>query len=275
MITEQRVFFEALDISRVVNDFRAGDVAFAYQAGQYLYVGSILPFNNIWFEPESENSTNAAVSVDIWFSQAWVSAVDIIDETSENGASLAVPGRINFRPDINKGWNIEQYSHNVTGLPISSRVYNFYWARFSWDNNLDVATTLTYIGQKFSDDTVLYSFYPDLNNVDMQGSFANGKNNWNEQHYMAAEHIVRDLRKRGIILARGQIVDTALLQDASCHRVAMMVYTAMGTPYFDQLEQAKKDYSAALNIGLFNVDRNGSGDIEPVERVLTTTYVTR
>lgn len=271
MYLEQRVLHGSVDISAAVNDFRTGSYTFAYTAGDFLYVGSLLPFNNLWVEVGTPNAVSTAVSVDIWYANAWTPAVDIIDETN----ALFNTGRLQWRPDESKGWDVEQYSRDVTGLPSTSRIYNFYWIRLSWANTLTATMTLKYIGQKFATDSVLYSFYPDLNNTDMRTSFASGKTTWDEQHYMAAEHIVRDLKKRGIITTRNQILDASLLTDASCHRLAMMVYTAMGTPYFDQLEQAKKDYSACLNMNFFTVDKNATGDIEPIERVLSTTFVTR
>ena len=271
MNTEQRVIYDATEISKDVNDFRAGTATFSYTSGQYLYIGSILPFNNLFFEMGTLNAVTTIPSVSIWWANAWRSAVDLIDET--NGLKLT--GRLQWRPELATGWDMAQYSSDVTGLPTTSRIYNMFWVRISWDTTMTVGTTIKYIGQKFASDSILYSFYPDLNNSTILSSFASGKTTWDEQHYMAAEHIIRDLRKRDIIMARSQILDTSLLVDAACHKVAEIVYTAMGQPYFDQLTQAKKDYSNAINMKFFNTDLNGNAELELQERRQSTAFATR
>lgn len=271
MILDQRVLFNSTDISQAVNDYRTGVASFAYTSGDYLYIGGVLPFNNLWIELGTVNAVAASVSIDLWFGHAWVPAVDILDGT----AGLTATGRLQWTTDLNKSWDVEQYSKYVTGLPAGSAIYNMYWMRLSWDTTLTAGTTIKYIGQKFSDDSQLYSFYPDLNNSAVRTSFASGKTDWTEQHYMAAEHIIRDLRKGGIIVSRGQIMDYAMLVDASCHKVAETVYQAFGEPYFEQLKQARAAYKEACNLKFFNVDRNADGRLDPVERVFSTDFGTR
>lgn len=271
MILDQRVLYGTTDISHEVNDYRAEHADFPYNTGQYLYIGSVLPFNNLWFEMGTPNNVTASVSVNIWFGNTWVPAVDVIDQT--NG--LKNSGRIQWNTDLNKGWDLQQYSKDVTGFSATSAIYNMYWLRMSWSANLHANSRINYIGQKFSDDTVLYSFYPDLNNTTVQSSFASGKTDWTEQHYMAAEHIVRDLRKNGIIITRGQILDYSLLVDASCHKVAEIIYQAFGEPYFEQLKAARSAYKEASQIKFFNVDRSGNGRLDDVERCYSTSFVTR
>lgn len=271
MNTEQRVLYESTEISTDVNDFRAGTAAFSYTSGQYLYVGSILPFNNLFFEMGTLNLVTTVPSVDIWWGHAWNAAVDLIDET--NG--LKQNGRLQWRPELATGWDMEQLSSDVTGLPTTSRMYNLFWARLSWGTTMTTGTTIKYIGQKFATDSILYSFYPDLDNSTIRSSFASGKTTWDEQHYMASEHIIRDLKKRNIVKSRSQILDASLLVDAACHKVAEIVYTAMGQPYFEQLQQVKKDYSAALNVRFFNVDLNQDAELSNVERRQSTVFATR
>ena len=271
MILDQRVLYGTTDISHEVNDYRAEHADFPYSTGQYLYIGSVLPFNNLWFEMGTPNNVTATVSIDIWFGHSWVSAVDVIDQT--NG--LKVTGRLQWNTDLNKGWDVEQYSKDVTGFSSTSAIYNMYWLRLSWNATMLAGTTIRYIGQKFSDDATLYSFYPDLDNTTVKTSFSAGKTNWTEQHYMAAEHIVRDLKKNGIIISRGQIMDYALLVDASCHKVAEIVYQAFGEPYFEQLKQARAGYKEASQLKFFNTDQMSNGRLDPIERCISTSFVTR
>lgn len=271
MIQDQRVFFQATDISLAVNDFRTTAASFVPTAGQYLYIGSVLPFNNMFFELGTLNANAATVSIDMWWGNAWVPAVDILDET----AGLTASGRIQWNTDINKSWDLEQYSKDVTGLPSTSNIYNMYWLRMSWSASFSVGTTLKYVGQKFANDDILYSFYPDMNNSTMKTQVEAGKTTWDEQHYMAAEHIVRDLKKKSIIKARPQILDYHLLQDASCHKVAEIVYQAFGPPYFDLLKMARTAYNEAIDLKYFNTDKNADGRLDPVERCIESGFGTR
>jgi hypothetical protein len=274
MILDQRVFHNSTSISTLVNDYRTGAYTFPYATGDYLYIGSILPFNNLWFELGTVNAVTAACTVEIWFGNAWTSAVDLIDETSVSGKSLAQSGRIQFTTDLLKGWDYEQNSFDVDGLE-TTRVYNMYWARLSWNATLTNTMTLKYIGQKFSNDDILYSFYPDLAQTGILTAFESGKTSWDEQHYMAAEHIVRDLKKRNLIKARAQLLDFGLFVDASCHKVAELVYKSFGSPYFEQMSQARKDYNEAVDIKFINADQNANGQLDPLERRLMTGFMER
>ena len=265
---EQRVFHAATDISTKVNDFRAGVHTFNYTLGQFLYIGSILPFNNLWFELGVLNIVPATVTVEIWYGGAWTSAVDVIDETT----GLTETGRISWNTDLGKSWDLVEESKNVTGLPAGSRIFDMYWCRLSWSATLTTTTTLKYIGQKFATDGILYGIYPDLNNDQTKLSFASGKTNWDEQHYIAAEEIVKELKKRGVIKARQQIMDYKMFENAACRKIAEIVYTAFGAPYFDQLKLAKDEFSKAMNIEFPAVDQNADGTVSSAERAFSMAF---
>lgn len=267
---EQRIFHEALDISETLNDFRTGSYVFPYTTSEFLYIGSIVPFNNLFFEVGTANDVAATPTVDMWWGQEWIPAVDVYDGT--NG--LFNSGRIVWNTDIDKGWDTERKSADVTGLE-TTVVYDMYWLRLSWSANLKATTSLKYIGQKFSDDTILKSYYPDLTLASIKEQFETGKTTWDEQHYMAAEMIIADLKKRGVIWGRGQILDYSDYAQASCHKLAEIVYRAFGPSYFEQLAVASKDYEKQLNLPFAKVDKALNGRLETVERVLTTRFMTR
>lgn len=403
---EQRVLHQTTDISETVNDYRTGAYTFPYETGDYLYIGSAVPFNNLWFEVGTANyvdvyevqtltfpavvdadpsdyiviydqtgtswavaldttgadadptgaawlavsgarrikvdisgvttpaqvaalaliglnsltgftaritlanigsgaltstqtaygatinpaphnaddtgvgnilgvettpgSVGAVPTLEIWFGNEWVPAVDVADGT--NG--LSTSGRLQFNTEYTKSWDVELRSYDVTGLETTS-IYNMYWFRLSWSNDFKPTTTIKYIGQKFSDDNTLYSFYPDLAQSQILAAFEAGKTDWNEQHYMAAEHIIRDLVKRSIIRSRGQLLDYYLLVDASCHKVAEIVYTAFGIPYFDQLKVARTAYKEAIDLKYFKADQNGDGRLDPFEKKVEAGFGTR
>lgn len=275
MNNDQRILHGATDVSVALNDFRTGSYVFAYTAGEYLYIGQPMPFNNLWFEVSVANDVASACSVDIWFGNAWVSAVDIIDETkNSSGVSLSTSGRIQWNTNIDKGWDLEQRSTKVTGLS-GTHMYNMFWARLSWSNTLKVTTALSYVGQKFSIDDVLFSHYPDLSQAALLEGFETGKTTWNEQHFMAAEHIERDLKKRSLILARGQIVDASVFVDASCHKVAEIVYASFGEPYVNQKSAARKAYNEEMDTRYLKLDQSGNGSLDRDEEFRQQGWLNR
>lgn len=397
MIYDQRVLHQTTDISTLVNDFRAGTYVFPYAVGEYLYIGSTFPFNNLFVEMGTANtvdvleiqtltfptkaaagasdyiviydamgaswavaldttgtdpdptgaawlavsasnrikvdvsgattaadvaalavaglnsltgfmavitlmdntdgtvssvqvnygattnpvphnaddsgvgsilgvqtqagSLGAVLSAEIWFGNQWIPVVDLIDGT--NGMSQT--GRIMWNTDLDKGWDIEQRSADVTGLSATT-IYNMFWMRFSWDEDFISTASVKYIGQKFSDDATLYSYYPDFSKANVKTTFGAGKTDWNEQHYMAAEQIVADLKKRNIAKSRSQLLDYSLFSEASCRKIAEMIYTSFGAPYLDQLKLARESFKNAMDMENFGVDLNNDGRLDPAEK---------
>lgn len=268
---DTRVIYNSIDMSHKLTNFRYGTQAFAYVAGGYLYIGSIAPFNNLWFELGTVNSNTTTVpTVKMWWAGAWHEAVDVVDATN----AMANSGRITWNTDRLKAWDCEQTTEDVSGLT-SFKIYWKYWARIDWSVSFSAGTTLKYVGQKFSVDDTLYSFYPDLSLSDIKTGFESGKTSWDEQHFMAVEHIERDLVKRSLIQSKSQLLDWHLFQDAACHKVAEIVYQAFGQPYSEQLVRAAQAYNAALDIKYFAVDQDANGRLDPGERGISTIFGTR
>jgi len=274
MLSIQRVLHGTTDLSAAVNDYRAATAAFAYTTGGYLYVASEAPFNALFFDIGSANAAVAALTVELWWSNGWYAAVDVVDETKVGSASLGQSGRVTFSPNRLYGWQIEADSANVTGLS-STAIYDMYWARLSWSANLTGSTTLKYVGQKFASDTELSSFYPELSNAALMESFEAGKTSWDEQHFMAAEFIARDLIARKVIASRAALLDWSRLTEAACHKAAEIIYRPFGDAYETRRAAAARDYKAAMNGDFFRADLNANGRLEPAEKSFSVGWMTR
>jgi hypothetical protein len=128
------------DVSVAANDWRGAGVTFAYLSGDYLYLGTELPFNRKYFDVSSPNAVTAAVSVDLWTGDSWIAVKDLVDETAVAGKSLAVAGDVSWAQDIdNMRWTSQRISSEVTGLS-GTNIYNLYWVRFSWSATLTAST---------------------------------------------------------------------------------------------------------------------------------------
>lgn len=278
----QRIIHESaaasgyVDASNQLNDFRALSYTFPYQAGDFLYIASEVPFNNVWVDVgTTPNSVASVVSVDTWFANQWYPAVDVLDETSASGNSLATDGRISFSPDYERGWEKEQYAYDIDGLDGTINVFNMYWARFKWDATLTPGTVLNYVGQKWSTDAQLYELYPDLQNANLKRAFELNKSSWELQAYIATEQVIKDLIARKIIYSRGQILDWYMMLEPTCHKTAELIYSGMGLAYQQAMQFASKRYRDSMTIDRFRVDINKSGRLDPFEKRQSTSFMSR
>lgn len=296
MLSTQRVLLTSgtaqSDVSQALNDFRSGVAILPMlTATDYLYVGSDLPFNHRFFEIETANAEDAAISVEIWFGGAWVAAVDVIDGTSESVTtttgvppnevtttkvcSLHKSGIVQWSPEKHKGWDCAEFSDQVTGIS-KSGIYDKYWVRFKLSANISATTSISFIGHKFSSDSELVSVYPDLANSSLLTSFETGKTSWDEQHFTAAELIVEELQNRRAIVSGSQILDWSVFTMASCHKVAEIVYRGLGRAYDENRALAMKAFDAAMNKKLLRIDSDADGRLNPNEsRTISTGWLCR
>lgn len=272
MYLGQRVIYETLDLSKELNDWRTGSKVLAYETDKYLYVGSDVPFNNLYFDlGTNKNIVAANVHVELWWGNAWTEAVDVIDETMVGEASLGKSGRISFRPGYNSGWTSLPRTENLFVLS-TFQIYNYYWARFSWDADLSVNTEIKSIGQKFSEDGDLFIFYPDLNNLKLMAAHAAGKTDWNPQHFAASEFIIRSLISKNIMWSRGQILDSNKFVEAAVHKTAEIIYGSFGQAYVNNKKAANDAYKSAINMGRFAIDLDGEAALNSDTRYSHTMF---
>lgn len=278
-LINQRVFWSdngtIVDISNTVNDHKSDSQVLPIVAAEdKIYIASLLPFNHKWIEMTVVNDQASVITADIWWGNKWNPALDVLDFTASSGVALAQSGIFRFQTDRLKGWDRELDGFDVTGLT-GVNINDYYWMRMNFSGDLNALTSIKYIGHNFSDDDDLYSYYPDLNNANLQDSFDTGKTDWKEQHFMAAQVIIRDLRTRNIILERDQIIDYELFNEASIHKVAEIVYGAFGEDHRDDMKVARDRYKEAMNLKQYNVDRNRDGRVSEIERCTSTRNFTR
>lgn len=279
MLYDQRVLFSnngtITDLSVNLNNFRSGAETIDYTTAQdFIYIASFLPFNHKHFDVGTVQDTTAAVTVELWDGSNWQTAVDVIDRTDSGGVSMAQDGIISFSPDIDvNSWQREREAADVTGLTSPPAIYNMYWARFSWSATWGASTTLEFIGDKFSVDTDLYDIYPDLNNSSLQAAFETAKSDWEEQHYLAAQKIVRDLKNNHLILAADQILDASQFKEASIHACAMRIY--WGLSRFELHDHAKSKYEEVMKQDFLTIDMNLDGRVNPAEKVTSHRFLSR
>lgn len=276
---QQRILWKddatIVDLTASLNNYRADNETIAFVAAEdYLFIGSDLPFNHRYVEVAAVNAASSVFSVDIWWSNAWHAAVDLIDQTKTGGVSLAKSGLVQWSPDELKGWDREQNSEDVIGLE-GTKIYDMFWVRLALSGNLTGTTAIKYIGHKFCDDADLEGTYPILKPAGLKTAWAAGKTDWKDQIFDASEAIVRDLKRQGIIKSPSQLMDPEILRNACVHKAAELIFSGLGTAYIDMKKESAKAYSTALDMKMFVVDRNGDARASVSERYLSSGVLRR
>lgn len=272
VLINNRVIFENNttldDLSIALNNiFSTSETVDIVAAQDYLYLGSDLPFNHRYFNVSSANAIAASITVHVWNGTEWVAAVDVLDQTaSTDGKCFAQSGILSWTLDKNKSW-AQDDTDDMTGSGLETlTIYNMYWARLTFSANLTNTTALKYVGHKFATDSDLGGYYPDLNRTNVKTAYQSGKTDWTEQHVLAAEEIVRDLRKKQVLVNANQVFNWEIFTDAAVHKLAEIVYTAFGKDYEERRIAARDSYDEALDKVFFPVDKNKDGRLSAQEK---------
>lgn len=263
------------DLTSDINNYHAGSFSLNgfSETQDFIYVGNIAPFNHFYLKLGTANSTSLTLDVDYWNGNSWVSMVEIIDDTK----GLTESGFLTFVPDKNKSWinaDTNGTGQQITGLT-SVTIYDRYWVRISLSAAPSAGTELSWVGQLFSSDSDLGSEYPELLSSAVLTSFEAGKTSWEEQSVRAAELVVQDLIRAGIIFSKGQILERHSFMLPSVSKVAELAYSNFGDDYADQKTNARNEYKARMDKTIFDVDLNLDGELQVGEMATKQGFMSR
>jgi hypothetical protein len=154
-------------------------------------------------------------------------------------------------------------------------VYDKYWIKISFTQNLDAGIELEWIGNLFSEDEDLFAEYPLFNDQTFLTAFESGKLNWEEQHVKAGDLIVQDLKRKNVILGSEQILDRSVLLPASVCKVAEIIFNAFGKDYQDHLLRAREEYNRRIDLSKYVVDSNNNGIQDAQETYASQGWLSR
>lgn len=254
-----------VDWSTSLNNYYSGDETFSFVAAEdYIYIGNLLPFNHTYMKFTTPSVASSTLSVDIWDGNAFSPAAEIIDET----AGFTADGFINWVPDKNKGWGREDTNVNgterVTGLGTIT-IYDRYWVRIGFNNDLTASSVASWSGLLFSDDNDLKTEYPNLVRSNVLTAFQAGKVNWEEQNIRAAELMVDDLIDMNVIASKEQIIERKKLSRASVCKVAEIIYNGFGDDGVEDSARARKEYKSRISKNVFITDKDNDARIDREE----------
>jgi hypothetical protein len=252
------------DFSTELNKYKSGTSTINLVAAQdYLYIGSRLPFNNLYIKMDTLNTNPSVMTVEYWDGDTWASVVELIDETSGFTSS----GYITFAPDRNSSWTLDDTNYDtatITGLE-NITIYNMHWIRLSFSVNFSSGTKIQWLGTLLSEDNDLYAEFPDFSKTSVKTSFEAGKTSWEEQAVRASSLLVEDLIDNGIIIDAGQILIRSDYKNANVQKTAELIYSAFGDDFVDQKAAAQAEYKRRLDKKIHRVDKNNNAIEDQVE----------
>lgn len=256
------------DISRLMSDPHAGTWPFAVVVAEdALYLGSDMPFNHRFFLISAVNAQAGALSVAVWDGEQFTACEDVQDFTQgTNGVPFSQSGIVRWALPQNVGWGAVYDSSEISELSTVKAKAN-YWVKITF--SAAFSFTAKYVGFAFARDLDLSVYYKDLTTDRARTAYNNGTSmtNWESVHCVAAEEIIRDLRRKEIVWSPNQILSPEIFTDAACHKLAEIVYSSFGNEERTEFAQAK--YREAMAKMVFDVDKDGDGRLSARERVDT------
>ena len=262
------------DFSVNLNKYNATESEFSYVAGEdFFYIGSRLAFNSIYFKLNASNTLPTSMIIEVFDGQNWVLVNELIDETE----GFSKSGNITFVPDRDSQWQVSDTNSSgqvVDGLE-SVKIYDKYWIRVSFTDDLDADCSLLWVGSIFSDDSDLGAEYPDLVKTSVISAFQSGKLHWEEQHVKAGEVLIQDLMINRVIMESGQMLEREDYRIASVQKVAEIIFNAFGDDYTDQKQRAREEYQRRLSNPMKKIDTNFNGVEEKSESFSSQGWLSR
>jgi len=279
MSVTNRVLFSnngvLVDLTKDTNKFQSGTATIAdYTAAQdYLYLGSMAPFNHFYVKMATASAVPASMTAEYWDGKSWIATYKLDDETS----GLTASGFITMFPRRDNAWNVESTNDRgdqVTGLT-TINVYDMYWMRLKLSADVPLGFAISWIGHKFSDDDDLASEFPDLVRAKMLLAYGTAKTSWEEQHAKAADLITQDLISSEVISWKGQLLVRDEFTLASIQKVAELIFNALGDDYLDQRDRAQAEYKRRLDKSSYRIDANSNALLSPAEAVSRSGFMRR
>jgi hypothetical protein len=250
-------------------------VALNLGTSDYVYVAQRFPFTNIFMHMDTANSNASVMSVQYWDGTAWRDAVDVMDGTSTSGVTLAKSGMIQWSSDDEYTWNkvFDTEDSNSPSELQTLKVYNCYWARLKVSASLSASADSKEICYSFTTSQRLKDFDVEIDTY--LNSFSNGKTDWIDEIKTASKLVVQDLKRLGLIVSNGQIIELDDVYVPTSLRALMLIYSHLGPSYNDKIAAKQKEYSDALNIRRFTFDSNADGKLDAGEVSSTIKRVYR
>jgi len=236
-------------------------------AEDFIYIGQHFPFNNFFLDVNTVNSNASQIDIQIWDGTEFQPAVDVLDETSVAGVTLARSGVIQFSPDKDEVWQFTDDTSDTDGptelLDGGLKLYNLYWMRIKFSADLSAGTILNTISYRFASTQQLNVIDPDLDQY--LTSWETGKTDWDEQLINGTNHVIADFKARSVVIHPGQLLRIDEFSMATAYKTLSLIYTMLGPDLEFRRDDSDKRYKQFMDIKRFTVDWNRDAVESPSE----------
>jgi hypothetical protein len=232
-------------------------------AGETCYILQRFTFNHLFFEVSSANTAESTMKVEYHDGTAWREAVDYLDSTMSGLCTLGKTGVFQFQRRQDYGWN-RITDTSKTSIPTELNelhLYNMYAMRLIFSGAVKCKIKTIQYAFCTSDDLACY----DVEINSYLSSFQTGKTNWNKEIMTASKLMVMDLKTRGIIDNKGQILTFDDFVSACAYKTLYLIYSNLGKGYEEKKKQASDEYNSLLSIKRFTIDENQDGFLDTRE----------
>jgi hypothetical protein len=246
------------DFSVEAQSLNSDTFALPYVAAEdKLYIAQQLPFNNFFVDFGTVNTAASVMNVEYWSGNAWATAKDIVDGTKLSGASLGKSGVVQFTTDRDDNWEYIVDTEDENGFDLQSDIalYNQYFLRISFSNDLDAGTILKNMSYSFTTNESLNAIDSEVDSF-LTAWGGVSKTDWNEQIMLASQQVVLDLRSRGLITHPGQVLRFDDVHMGTTYKTLSLIYSGLGPQYNDKRDFAISEGKRFLSLNRFSFDTN-------------------
>jgi len=248
------------------------------EVGDYVYLGQYFPFNNFFAWVDTANTETSSLTIEYWSNNEWVQAVDILDGTSANGKTFGKSGVVQFSPikDKNAWSRVSDTSETNSTTPPELNgftIYDCFWIRLKVDANLSVGTDVNKITYTFTDSQQLNKYDIEINSF--MPAFESGKTNWIKEVITASEMMLADLKSKGLVISRGQVLRFDDVSMACDMKTLALIYSNLGKAYEEKRVRKELEYEKAINLRRFTFDLNNNGMVDEGEIQFKTVRIVR
>lgn len=245
-------------------------------AQDWIYIGQYFPFNSVYFQMTAMNLAASSMQIQYWEGKEWFPAVDIIDGTRAGGATLGRTGIIQFSPDRDRSWvRIADTTERGSPVPLDTvEIYELFWLRMRPNADTTAGTTAKVISYAFTSDAMLSAIDPEIDEYLVPWGGVS-KTNWDEQILLGSNHLVADLRARGLISTPGNVLRFDDVSLACAYRTLAFIYSRLGEAFAARKVDALENYRELLNLKGFTFDSSRDGVVQRQEITGTTAGLIR
>lgn len=252
--------------------------AMALTAGQdSLLIGQHFPFANFFVETGVGSTSGSELDLSYWDGSAWRSGLDLLDGTDTSvGGTFAQTGVIQFTPNRNSGWVLTSDTSEgdaPTELQTTT-LYDLFWLKLEPTVTLSGTTTIKRIAYAFTKHEYLVQLDPEINEYLVPWGGA-GKLNWNEQILIASEQVASDMKARGFVWHRNQIILLEEVYLLASYRTLELIYSMLGPSFAHKLKWAQDEYKKASNVKRWSFDKDQNARMDRYEQGMTMGKLVR